>query len=382
MNQKKLPKILITMGDAAGIGPEISVKAALDAKIRRKCLPIIIGDINQLHEIVTQMINDTSFSSCHPELVSGSNSLSFELPRKKMLKQVQHDMVFFDLCKNTNKNYKLRINVLDEKLGGSDALYDGNIVNVIDVKFKPEYKVKAGLPDKVTGKYSFLYLEKALDLIKNSFAEKLVTAPISKKAWQDAGILYPAHTEALAGMTNTKKYSMIFANRKVKVVLATRHIPVKDISENFDKKSLEDALDIGIQFLDMIGVEKKRIGVCGLNPHAGEDGCNGDEEIKIISPVLNQARYKNIKFYGPVSGDAVFHKAMTGELDLVVAAYHDQGIFPLKAMDYFGCVNITIGLPFIRVSPGHGTAFDIAGKNLANPDAMIEAILWSLKLKI
>lgn len=334
MNEKKLEKILITMGDASGIGPEISIKTVMSEKVRKKCLPIIIGNFEVL-----------------------KNSIPV------------------DMLKNFTWN------IVDEKIEKLNIVDAKNCINLINIDFEKNYKLKIGTPDKTTGKYSFLYLKKAVELINNSFAKKIVTAPISKKAWQEAGILYPAHTEALAGLTNTKKYAMIFANKKVKVVLATRHIPVKDIAKNFDKKNLEDAIDIGLKFLDMLDIKKKRIGICSLNPHAGENGYNGDEEIKIIKPVLDYDKYKNINFSGPISGDAIFHKAMIDEIDLVISAYHDQGIFPLKVMDYYGCVNITIGLPFIRVSPGHGTACDIAGKNIANPAAMIEAILWSLKLK-
>ena len=331
-NNKKI--VLITMGDAAGIGPEISVKASLDAAVRESYLPVIIGDLESLKKL-----------------------------------------------RITNDGSEIHWNVLDEKLDGKDIICEKDVINVIDVKFEAGYHPEFGKPDVITGKYSFLYVEKAVKLIQQKFADcmRLVTAPISKKFWQKAGIEYLAHTEALAAMTGTEKYAMIFANDFFSVVLVTRHVSIKHIPEYFNKKSFEDALDIGIEFLDKLGVKDKKIGVCGLNPHAGEDGQVGHEEIEIIEPVLSYPKYKNINFFGPMTGDAIFEKARLGAVNLVIAAYHDQGIFPLKAMDYYGCVNITVGLPFTRVSPGHGTAFDIAGKNKANAKAMVQAILWSGK---
>ena len=278
MTRKKMNKlkILITTGDPLGIGPEISVKAAI--AMQHKCTPILIGSRKDFGELPCE---------------------------------------FIDVCGN-----------------------------------------------------SFDYVKKAVELLQTGEYSKLVTAPISKKNWQDLGVPYPAHTEALAALTNTQKYAMIFANSKAKVVLTTRHIAIKDVPQAFNQATLNEAIEVGIDFLNQLGIKNKRIGICSLNPH-GDENCSVD----ILIP-----KYKNVEFIGPTSGDALFQKAVLGTLDLIVAAYHDQGIFPLKAMDYYRCVNITIGLPFVRVSPGHGTAFDIAGKNIANPDAMIEAIDWALRL--
>jgi 4-hydroxythreonine-4-phosphate dehydrogenase len=344
-----LPKILITMGDAAGIGPEISLKSAINEKVKKKCIPIIIGNLKALK----------------------NNAPS------RLIKNLD-----WNIIKNTNK----KINIVDSK----------NTINVINIDFPKNYKLKPGKPDKTTGKYSFLYLKTAVELLNNSiyfknnskitskatssfFCNKLVTAPISKKYWQKASIFYSGHTEALADMTNTKKYAMVFANKKVNVLLVTRHLQIKDISKHFNKKNLENSIDIAIDFLDALNIKQKRIGICSLNPHSGEDGYNGKEEIEVIKPVLKYKKYKNINFYGPKTCDAVFHKAINKKLDFVLAAYHDQGILPLKLIDFFGCINITMGLPFIRTSPGHGTAFDIAGKQVANPSAMINSVLWTLK---
>ncbi|MCP4482160.1 MAG: hypothetical protein GY817_05110 [bacterium] len=223
---------------------------------------------------------------------------------------------------------------------------------------------------------SYEYLKKAVEILTNrpKVYKRLVTAPISKVDWQEADVPYPAHTEALAGLTGISKYAMVFANSKARVVLATRHIPLEDIPQFFTRKALEDAIDIGVDFLEQLGIKNKRIGICSLNPH-------GDENCEVNTPnILFLRKYQNLTFIGPTSGDALFQKAVDDKLDLIIAAYHDQGIFPLKAMDYYRCVNITVGLPFIRVSPGHGTATDIAGQGVAKCDAMVEAIRWSLRL--
>ncbi|MDR0676438.1 MAG: 4-hydroxythreonine-4-phosphate dehydrogenase PdxA, partial [Elusimicrobiota bacterium] len=340
----------MTIGDIAGIGPELTLKAILkNTKNLKNYLPILIGN--------TQVL-------------------------KKTLK----------ICNIENKN-NIFFNELDE-LHTNLNKYDENVINIVNIDFDKKLKIKKifefGKPDKITGKYSFLYLEKAINILQNPYFTKngykrLITAPISKKHWQKANIPYPAHTEALADLTNTKKYAMIFANSKAVVILATRHIAIKDVPKYFTKKSLSDAIDIGIDFLKKITKTKNKvfnIGICGLNPHVGEKGYSGREEIEIISPTLNSEKYKkqNIKFFGPFSGDGLFQKMVEKKLDIIIAAYHDQGIFPLKAMDYYGCVNISFGLPFIRISPGHGTAFDIAGKGIANEKSFLQAISWSLKI--
>ncbi len=331
---KKTEKIIITCGDPAGIGHEIAIKSILDPQIKQKITPILIGNLEIL---------------------------------KSFIPKIYAKKINFNILKPSEK-----IKISDDK----------NCLNIINFDFPKNYKFKFGKSDKITGKFAFLYLEKALELIKTGEISKLVTAPISKKSWQDAGIKYQAHTEALAELTNTKKYAMIFANSELRVVLATRHVEIKNIINFLDKKTIEDAIDSGLKFLKNLRIRQKSIGICGLNPHAGEEGSVGKEEIEIIQKVLRYKKYEALNFYGPKSSDDVFHRALEKKLDLVVAMYHDQGILPLKITDYFGCVNITIGLPFVRVSPGHGTAFDIAGQNTANPRAMIEAILWALKLNV
>jgi 4-hydroxythreonine-4-phosphate dehydrogenase len=348
----KTNKILITIGDVSGIGPEIALKSILKNEIlkneskQKKFLPILIGNIEVL---------------------------------KKTLK----------ICDKKNENNIFKNDILFNELNEnhSNIICDKNVINVVNIKFEQNYDFRFGKPDEITGKYSYLYLQKAVEIlqnpefIKNGY-KRLITAPISKKHWELANIQYQAHTEALAGLTNTKKFAMIFANSKAIVILATRHIPISTMSKYFTKNALEDAIDIGIDFLKQLKKNNPNIGVCGLNPHAGENGYSGKEEQNIIIPILNLEKYKNIKFTGPVSGDSLFQKMTDKKIDLIISAYHDQGIFPLKAMDYYGCVNISFGLPFIRVSPGHGTAFDIAGKGIANEKSFSEAIKWSLKINL
>jgi 4-hydroxythreonine-4-phosphate dehydrogenase len=233
------------------------------------------------------------------------------------------------------------------------------------------------------GRASVEYLDKALELIKNKEIDCLVTCPVSKEAANLAGIKFSGHTEYLAGASGTKDFVMMLLNKKLKIALATRHIPLKDVSKNLDKDKLYKTIFIAAEALKkLFFLKNPRIVVCGLNPHASDNGIIGKEENKVIKPVLEKlrARLKGARIDGPLSSDIAIYKTDKGEYDCAIAMYHDQALIPLKLTDFQSGVNLTLGLPFIRTSPLHGTAFDIAkNPGLANPNSLIAAIRLAVK---
>ncbi len=210
--------------------------------------------------------------------------------------------------------------------------------------------------------------------------DAIVTAPISKEGIHKAGLDVPGHTEFLARLTKTKRYAMMLFGGPLRVVLATRHIPIADVPKKLTAAALREQIQLAAESLPWLGAPRARVAVCGLNPHAGEGGDIGREEIEIIAPVIRALKRKGLCVSGPHPGDTVFHAAAKGEYDAVVAMYHDQGLAPLKLIAFDTGVNVTLGLPFVRTSPDHGTAYDIAGKNCANPASMIEAIKTAIFL--
>lgn len=227
------------------------------------------------------------------------------------------------------------------------------------------------------------YLDEAVRLIQGKQADALVTAPVNKEAINRAGLHFTGHTEYLAELTHTKDVLMMFVSKRLRVSLVTRHIPLKAVSSYINIDRIFRTLFLTAQSLkDYFGIMSPNIGVCGLNPHAGEGGFMGDEEKRLIIPAVEKARLElsnSSIFYGPCSAEGLFYDAYRGRLDAVVAMFHDQGLIPLKmvARDY--AVNATFGLPFIRTSPDHGTAYDIAGKDIASADSMIAAIRLAVK---
>lgn len=222
-------------------------------------------------------------------------------------------------------------------------------------------------------------LETAVHLIKKNQVHALVTAPMSKERIHAAGFKFMGHTEFLCHAFKVKKFAMMLFHSRLRVVLSTIHVPLKDVSKNITEKNILDKLDLTATVLQKkFKIKKPRIAVCGLNPHAGENGRMGNEEIKVIAPAIKKfalsARGKTCVVSGPHPGDTVFHKALLGHFDAVLCQYHDQGLIPLKTTDFDNGVNMTLGLPFVRTSPDHGTAFDIAGKNQANAKSMLAAI--------
>jgi 4-hydroxythreonine-4-phosphate dehydrogenase len=204
--------------------------------------------------------------------------------------------------------------------------------------------------------------------------DALVTAPICKESWSLAGVNYPGHTEMLADLCGTDRFGMLLAGKGLRVMLATRHIPLREVADRLTETEIRLAVDLLREGLPALGVPSPRIAVCGLNPHAGDGGTLGREETDWIAPLIAKMQSEGAPVTGPHPADTVFHQAVHGAHDAIVALYHDQGLGPLKLWAFDEGVNLTLGLPIIRTSPDHGTAFAIAGKNLARPDSMIAAI--------
>jgi len=312
-----LKKIAITIGDPAGICPEITLKAAMSHEIMGLCEPIIIGDIAVFEEAVEKL------------------------------------------------NIPIDLNSL-------------KIINIGEVKDRNFQRCK---PTAESGKACVSYIKKAVELALNKQVDAIVTAPISKESLKMAGFKWAGHTEMLAELTNTKDYAMMFYSDKLKLILATIHVALRNIPNLIKKEKVLQTIMLAKKACDMMNIKNPKIAVSGLNPHAGEAGIFGDEEIREIIPAVNKAQASGISVLGPYPADTLFYRAYNGEFDIIVCMYHDQGLIPLKMIAFDKAVNVTIGLPIIRTSPDHGTAYDIAWKGTANPSSMIEAIKLAVRLK-
>lgn len=213
----------------------------------------------------------------------------------------------------------------------------------------------------------------------------MVTAPVNKESIIRAGVSFVGQTEFLSQLAGTDRTAMMLLGcddrgRWLRVALATTHVPVRAVADSLNADNIRLAIELAAKACADLGLPRQRVAVCGLNPHAGEGGKMGREEIDLIAPVVEEAKQAGVDVHGPFAADTLFHQVFHGAYDAVVAMYHDQGLVPLKMIGFDSGVNWTLGLPFVRTSPDHGTAYDIAGKNLARPDSMIEAIRLALRL--
>jgi 4-hydroxythreonine-4-phosphate dehydrogenase len=226
------------------------------------------------------------------------------------------------------------------------------------------------------------YLDKAVAMIASGTADCLVTGPINKESIRSAGYRrFQGHTEYLAEKSGAGECAMMFVGQKLKITLVTRHVALKDVAASISTESIARAVRLTHRYLGRyFGIGRPRIAVAGLNPHAGENGAFGTEELRVIGPAVRQASRHFSGVSGPYPPDVVFHSALAGRYDAVIAMYHDQGLIPFKLLYFEDGVNLTLGLPFVRTSPDHGTAFDIAGKGLADPRSMIAAIRLACRL--
>jgi len=318
------PFIGITMGDPVGIGPEIIFKALSSPSIYKTCKPLVIGDLGVL-----------------------------ELAKK-----------------STSSTLKIK----DVKIPVSGA-YKYGLIDVLCLSKLNKDKISWGKPSVQTGKAMIKYITAAIDIANSGDIGAIVTCPINKAAMQKAGSRFSGHTELFADRTKTKSFAMMLAGRRLRVVLVTIHIPLKNVSAELSKERILKTIQITWDALhNKFGFEKPRIAVAGLNPHAGEKRMFGDEEEKIISPAIDSARKKGFHVSGPFPPDTVFYHAANGRYDAVVCMYHDQGLIPFKLLHFTDGVNTTLGLPIIRTSVDHGTAYDIAGTGKADPGSLVAAI--------
>jgi 4-hydroxythreonine-4-phosphate dehydrogenase len=317
------PVVAITMGDAAGVGPEVVVKALTRAEVYERCRPLVVGDAARLRKAVEVTGVDLEVAAV---------------------------------------------------AGPEDGRYERGKVDVVDLDCIPD-DLPFGELSEVAGEGAYRFIATAVELATSHRVGAICTAPLNKEALHRAGHVYPGHTELLADLTGTEEVSMMLNAPKLRVIHVTTHIGLVDMVARIEPGLVERTIRRGHETLVKAGIEQPRIAVCGINPHAGENGLFGyGEEEEKVAPGIAAAREAGIDAVGPLPADTIFFRAGRGDFDLVVAMYHDQGHGPVKVLGIEAGVNVTVGLPVIRTSVDHGTAFDIAGTGRAEEASMVEAL--------
>jgi 4-hydroxythreonine-4-phosphate dehydrogenase len=325
------PRVGITMGDPAGIGPEVVLKAAAEAEVREICQPVIIGDAQLL----------------------AHNARTLDL-------QCGYDIVHRDEDLPPQSNEPI--------------IYHLNNI---------QGHIQPGIESGHAGKAAAQYIEAAVELCASGNIDAIATAPINKRALFLGGYSFPGHTEFLAHLTGTEDYAMGFVAANLRVVLISTHVPLSQAIQLVRRERFEKTIRLADGELQRWGIDRPRIAVAALNPHGAEGGLFGIEEASEILPAIEACKARDgINVSGPYSADTVFLRASRGEFDAVVACYHDQAMIPVKCLSFGEAVNVTLGLPFIRTSVDHGTAFDIAGKGIAEHSSMVEAIKLAAELSL
>ncbi len=261
------------------------------------------------------------------------------------------------------------------------AMSDDRVLAVCEpVLYSPDGSFSHGVLAAEAGKASYDMVCRAVEDALAGTLDAVATAPINKHAWALAGFKWKGHTDLLAHLTGTPNVAMLFWSEPLKVVLATVHVALADVPAFLTRARLDAIITLTASELPAMGVPAPRLALAGLNPHAGEDGVIGQEELLTLRPAVDAARGRGVNITGPFPGDTVFVRASRGEFDAVIACYHDQGLIPVKLLAFGRAVNVTIGLPIVRTSVDHGTAFDIAGKGVADPSSMVEAVLLAARL--
>lgn len=335
-----IPIIAITMGDPASIGPEIAVKALQERSIHEICKPLLVGDAKVFEQIIS----------------------------------------------------KLKLNVKVKTVSKvADAKFELGTIDVLDLNITEINKLQFGKIDAMCGEASFQAVKKAIELAMAKEVDATVTGPINKKSINEAGHHFAGHTEIYAHFTGTKKYAMLLVEDNINVIHVSTHVSLRQAVDLVNKERIVQVIELIVDGLKRLGKTNLKIGVAGLNPHAGDSGLFGTEDDLEILPAVNEAKKLGYDVEGPIPPDTMFAKAAMGAYGGVVAMYHDQGHIPFKLagfkwnaekqqMDSVKGVNITLGLPIIRTSVDHGTAFEIAGKGIASADAMILAIESAVQL--
>lgn len=324
------PIVAVTMGDPAGVGPEVVLKALADPVVRKACHPLVLGDWGVLHR-------DRNRNGRYPRLVPWER--------------------------------------------GKPIAGNAGAVPVHCLSFLPPKQSRPGHLSEACGEAAYRYIKAAAELALAQVADAMATAPISKRALQLAGYRYPGHTELLAELTHAREVRMMLLGRRLRVVLVTVHLPLIQVARELTRERIRVTLQLTHQALrKYFGISRPKLAVAAFNPHAGEEGIFGREEKRIILPAVEKAGAQGIQVKGPFPADSLFYQAVRGDYDAVVCMYHDQGLIPLKLLHFFGGVALTLGLPIIRTSVDHGTAYDIAGKDQADSSSMRGAILLAARL--
>ncbi|UQZ73820.1 4-hydroxythreonine-4-phosphate dehydrogenase PdxA [Niallia circulans] len=325
------PIVGITMGDAAGVGPEIILKSLGKEEMYTISRPLVIGDSKILNRAKQFVNSDLAIQNISVEEI---NEITYDY----------------------GTVYCLDLNLLDETLPVG--------------KVAPE-----------AGNAAFQYLAKAIELAKEGKIHAICTAPLNKEALHKGGHKYPGHTEILADLTGTQDFSMMLSAPNLKVIHVTTHVGILDAVKMINPERVYHVIKLAHDTLQKSGISNPKIAVCGINPHAGENGLfgYGEEEEKVI-PAVERAQKEGIEAVGPLPADTLFFRTVRGDFDIVVAMYHDQGHGPVKVLGLDAGVNITVGLPIIRTSVDHGTAFDIAGKGIADEKSLMEAMRQAVEL--
>ena len=328
-SKQKLPRIGITMGDPAGIGPEIVLKAVAEEDVGRICTPVIIGDAQLLAHTARTL-----------DLQSG-----------------------YDIVR--------RDETIPPQLDGPVIFHLDNISGYIE----------PGIESGAAGKAAAQYIEAAVELCAAGSVDAIATAPINKRALFLGGYSFPGHTEFLAHLTGAEDYAMAFVAANLRIVLLSTHVPLAQAIRMVERDRLIRVINLAHRELKRWGIERPRLAVAALNPHGAEGGLFGVEEAAEMVPAIEACvRGGDLNVSGPYSADTIFLRASRGEFDAVVACYHDQAMIPVKCLSFGEAVNVTLGLPFIRTSVDHGTAFDIAGKGIAEHSSMVAAITLAAEL--
>lgn len=321
--------IAVTMGDPAGIGPEIIIKALAEGELSGTPA-VVVGCAATFRRILALGITPAA-----------------------------------------------ELRIIDDV---SQAHFAPGVINVIDEPLADPQMLVPGKVQKEAGDLAYRCVKRATELAMAGHVQAIATAPLNKEAMHSAGHIYPGHTELLAKLTGSRDYAMVLYTDKLKVIHVTTHIALRKFLDTLNAGRVETVIQMADTFLRRVGYENPRIAVAGVNPHAGENGLFGDEEIRIVGPSVEKMKAKGINVAGPCPPDTVFLQTYEGMYDMVVAMYHDQGHIPLKLMGFYDGVNITAGLPFIRTSADHGTAFDIAWTGKAKSESMAISIQLAVQL--
>ncbi|WAH44526.1 4-hydroxythreonine-4-phosphate dehydrogenase PdxA [Alicyclobacillus fastidiosus] len=328
MKMKKT-RIAVTMGDPAGIGPEITLMGLQDPSIASEVEAVVVGDTKRL-EAAAAALKATG------RLTEGQVNLR----------------TISDI---------------------SEAKYEQGTIDVLDLANVPS-DLPWGQVSVEAGNAAFEYVKKSVELAVAKQVDAICTAPINKEAWKLANVPYPGHTEALAALSGSDKSAMMLVNHGLRVVHVTTHVSLKDAIAMATTERVFERIKLTVDSLEQFGVKNPRIAVAGLNPHAGEGGLFGQEDIEQIRPAIELAKQSGMDVSGPWPPDSIYSRAATGEFDAVIAMYHDQGHIAIKMLGFDTGINVTLGLPILRTSVDHGTAFDIAGKGIAREQSMVQSL--------